>query len=317
MAALTGDPYAQYILGFLHSTNYGRVLPESTKKEGEGDQGSAVLHYTFSALAGQPEAELTLGYRHWVGVGVPQNCQEALPWYKSAADKAMKEFHSGPAGGKHLPPVKIRLADVQGGAYGPGSSATTAHHHHHGHGHHHNHHHPTTEREWEDVLEFYHFHADRGDANFMFRIGRIYYQGFNPLNSNGGGSASNNGRDFPRALRWFMRIARTVWPRDPLAAYTNPAAAAQQRNAQGGPNRQTSLSQLAYYDHTHDVKLKVEDNLAVAAGLAAGYLGKMYLRGEGFPEVDYQKAFLWFQRGIGQVSGTSSMLRLRDKVGEV
>lgn len=297
VAAVTGDPLAQYMIGFLHSTNFG--LSTAADREGEGDQGAAVLHYTFSALAGQAESELTMGYRHWVGVGVPQNCQEALPWYKAAADRAMQDFYSGPPGGKHLPPPKVRLADVTGGVYGPGASATTQHSHIHSAAHA-GHHHPTTEREWEDVLEFYHFHADRGDATFMFRIGRIYYQGFNPIGANGGfGGTENGGRDFARALRWFTRIARTVWPRDPLAAYTNPQIATHAaKTANNGPNRQVSYS--AYYNAEKDVKLKVEDSLAMAAGLAAGYLGRMYMRGEGFPEQDYNKAFLWFQRGIGQ-----------------
>lgn len=215
----------------------------------------------------------------------------------------MAHFDSGPPGGRHLPPPKVRLADVSGGVYGPGSSAISANPSSHHHPSHANHHHPTTEREWEDVLEFYHFHADRGDANFMFRIGRIYYQGFNPVGANGGGGAENGGRDFARALWWFTRIARTVWPRDPLNAYTNPGAnnqAGTKGAAGNGPARQVSMTNLAYYDANNDVKLKVEDHLAMAAGLAAGYLGRMYLRGEGFAEQDFQKAFLWYQRGIGQ-----------------
>lgn len=310
VAGVSGDPYAQYMTGFLHSTNYGTATSPDTsspaQREGEGDQGAAILHYTFAALAGQAEAEMTMGYRHWVGVGAKQQCQDALPWYKSAADKSIAHFKTGPPGGRHLPPQKLRLADVQGGAYGPGASATTSghsgHHHHHSHS---NHHHPTTEREWEDVLEFYHFHAERGDASFMFRIGRIYYQGFNPIASRGGGSHQNGGRDFARALRWFTRIARTVWPRDPIAAYVNPALATPPIRPPGvlstGPARQSSQDKIAFYDVSKDVKLKVEDHLAMAAGLAAGYLGRMYLRGEGFPEQDYARAFLWFQRGIGQV----------------
>ena len=285
------------MVGFLQSTNYG-FSALSERHEGEGDQGPAVLHYTFSALAGQTEAELSMGYRHWVGVGAQQNCQEALPWYKSAADRAMKDYLAGPPGGRHLPPPKLRLADVTGGVYGPGASSTTQHHHVHSAAHA-GHHHPTTEREWEDVLEFYQFHADRGDATFMFRIGRIYYQGFNPIGSNGGfGGTDNGGRDFARALRWFTRIARSLWPRDPLAAYTDPVALPNANKRDSGPNRQVSYS--AYYNAEKDVKLKVEESLSMAAGLAAGYLGRMYLRGEGFPEADFQKAFLWFQRGVGQ-----------------
>jgi SEL1 protein len=290
------------MVGFGYSTNYGQAvafLDEGLTKEGEGDQGAAVLHYTFSALSGRIEAEQTMGYRYWTGIGVPQNCQDALPWYKSAADKAIAIFEdpAGPPGGRHLPPPKVRLADVAGGVYGPGSSAISSHPGSHHHSSHAGHHHPVTEREWNDVLEFYQFHADRGDSGFMFRIGRIYYQGFNPLNPEGGSTLENGGRDFARALRWFMRIARTVWPRDPLLAYTNPASTPG-KPAPTGPARQ--VSHQAYYDPNKDVKLKVEDSLSMAAGLAAGYLGRMYLRGEGFPEQDFQKAFLWFQRGIGQ-----------------
>lgn len=287
------------MLGFLHSTNFG-FATDPDRKEGDGDQGASVLHYTFSALSGQAEAEMTMGYRNWVGIGVKQSCPDALPWYKNAADRAMQAFQAGPPGGRHLPPPKVRLADVQGGVYGPGASTTTAM----------NQQsqsagavHPKTERDWEDLLEYYLFHADRGDAAFMFRIGRIYYQGFNPIGPNGGyGGSETGGRDFARALRWFMRIARAVWPRDPMAAYTSPAHmnANPARNGQAtgnGPNRQ--VSHYAFYDESKDVKLKVEDSKSMAAGLSAGYLGRMYLRGEGFPEQDFQKAFLWFQRGIG------------------
>lgn len=312
IATETGDPTAQYMTGFLLSSNYGHaassLVASANLKEGEGDQGSAVLHYTFSALGGHTEAEQTMGYRHWVGIGVKQSCQDALPWYKTAADKAMLHFKSGPPGGRHLPPAKARLADIQGGIYGPGASAMLGAHGHHGH--HHNHHHPTTEREWEDVLEYYHFHADRGDATFMFRIGRIYYQGFNAVGVTGGGMQEHGGRDFARAIRWFMRIARTVWPRDPIDAYINPNVGKHgiertNDGKLGGPSRQSPQQDLAFYDETKDVKLKVDDHLLVAAGLASGYLGRMYLRGEGFPEQDFQKAFLWFQRGVSQVCGIS------------
>jgi SEL1 protein len=289
VARATGNPFAQYMLGFLHSTNFGSAM-DSSRQEGDGDQGAAVLHYTFSALAGQQESELAMGYRHWVGIGVKQSCPDALPWYKSAADRAIRAFESGP---------KVRLADVKGGAYGPGASTTTAQNQQ-GHSSHNSL--PKTEREWDDLLEYYLFHADRGDAAFMFRIGRIYYQGFNPIGPNGGfGGSETGGRDFARALRWFMRIARGVWPRDPIAAYTNTAQlnASPGRTGQGGnsgPHRQVSHS--SFYDESKDVKLKVEDSKSMAAGLAAGYLGRMFLRGEGFPEQDYQKAFLWFQRGV-------------------
>lgn len=30
---------------------------------------------------------MTVGYRHWVGIGTKQSCKDALGWYKAAADE--------------------------------------------------------------------------------------------------------------------------------------------------------------------------------------------------------------------------------------
>jgi SEL1 protein len=68
----------------------------------------ATLYYTFSALQGFRPAEMALGYRYWAGIGVKevstpvplsaclilQDCQTALDWYESAAEKCM--FHFSP-----------------------------------------------------------------------------------------------------------------------------------------------------------------------------------------------------------------------------
>lgn len=100
-----GNAEAQYKLGFLYGTNLGGVVGG---EEGLGKQGSvsfcqlspdyltltdvtnslqALLHYTFAALASHVPATMTVGYRHWVGIGTKQSCSDALGWYKSAADQ--------------------------------------------------------------------------------------------------------------------------------------------------------------------------------------------------------------------------------------
>ena len=66
---------------------------------------------------------MTVGYRYWAGIGTKQSCKDALGWYKSAADAALRSFNAGPPGGRHLPPPKIRLSDLEGGPYGPGASS--------------------------------------------------------------------------------------------------------------------------------------------------------------------------------------------------
>lgn len=137
----------------------------------------------------------------------------------------------------------------------------------------------------------------------MFRLGRLYYQGFGGggLGGDRGAKArldvgmepfvdglSEGGRDFVRSSQWFMRVARSVWQKDGREAMFNPAAS-------------KGAGKKAHYDVAKDPRTKMDDHFTMVAGLAAGFLGRMYMRGEGV-RVDYDKAFLWFMRGSGQVS---------------
>ncbi|GAA5988858.1 hypothetical protein JCM11641_005045 [Rhodosporidiobolus odoratus] len=309
-----GSPEAQYKLGFLYGSNFGAATSES---EGAGQQGSALVHYTFSALAGNVPASMSVGYRHWAGIGTKQSCTDALPWYKAAAEAAMRSFNAGPPGGRHLPPQKIRLSDLQGGTYGPGASSvrstlstggSTA----------------QTQQEWDDLIEFHLFHAERGDAAYIFRLGRLYYQGFGAGGLGGvrnlprgrlsvgatspSGAAGqklpgvqdnhwDGGRDFGRASRWFLKLGRKYWP--------NIEAKEAQWNPTWGPmtaanSKVGAAPRVGFYDAAKDKKNdKADEQTAMVAGLAAGYLGRMFMRGEGVG-ANYAKAFLWFQRGRTQ-----------------
>ncbi|GAA5863624.1 hypothetical protein JCM1840_000083 [Sporobolomyces johnsonii] len=298
-----GTPEAQYKLGYLYGSNYGGA---DGGVEGQGQQGSALLHYTFAALSGHVPASMTVGYRHWAGIGTKQSCQDALPWYKAAADAAVRTFNSGPPGGLHLPPPKLRLSDISGGAFGPGASSSrttlstggsTS----------------QTAQEWSDLVEFHQFHAERGDPAYMFRLGRLYYQGFGAGGMGGQRTARgrlkvgekglqdglwDGGRDFGRASKWFLRLARKYWPADPREATWNPAWG--KLGSSSVSPKTGEQPKVGYYDATKDRKNdKADDQTAMVAGLAAGYLGRMYLRGEGV-NVNYAKAFLWFKRGSTQ-----------------
>ncbi|BGP36845.1 ERAD-associated protein [Rhodotorula kratochvilovae] len=303
-----GSPDAQYKLGFLYSSNYGAALGGL---EGKGQQGSALLHYTFAALSGHTPASMTVGYRHWAGIGTKQSCKDALPWYKSAADAAVRAFNAGPPGGRHLPPSKIRLSDLDGGAYGPGASSARASLVTGGSN-------AQSQHEWDDLVEFHLFHAERGDAEYMYRLGRLYYQGFAAGGSGGPRGLSrgrlapsaatgapsdglwDGGRDFARASKWFLRLAKKVWPGDARDALRDPKA----RTAAAG--RAGDAPRVGYYDAAKDRRSeRVDEHTAMVGGLAAGYLGRMYLRGEGVA-VNYAKAFLWFQRGVKQGDRESS-----------
>ena len=100
------------------------------------------------------------------------------------------------------------------------------------------------------------FNADRGEMDFAYRLGKIYYQG-SIYGAPGGAASGGDGasivpRDFHRARYYFLRIARQVWPRDP----PNP------RQPDRPPKEDIPI-QPGY------------------AALAAGYIGRMCLRGEG------------------------------------
>jgi SEL1 protein len=129
----------------------------------------------------------------------------------------------------------------------------------------------------------------------MFRLGRIYYYGFGSAGDSIQDFALTNGRNYLKSLKWFNRIVRAVWQRDPEAA-TSPNGHAYQ-NKQGQWHSPT----VGPYDVNKDPKQPVDETHMVAAGLSAGYLGRIYLRGEGVPR-NNAKAFLWFSRGATQVS---------------
>ena len=74
-------------------------------------------------------------------------------------------------------------------------------------------------------------------------------------------------RDFTLARKYFLKIAREVWPHDPL----NPAQ--------------------------YEPSIAKEESGSIGhAAMSAGYLGRMALRGEGV-KADPNVAKMWFERG--------------------
>ncbi|KII95703.1 hypothetical protein PLICRDRAFT_150569 [Plicaturopsis crispa FD-325 SS-3] len=262
-AALTGNASSQSTIAFFYSTGYHDVVPV--------DQAKAQLYYTFAAQGGDRGAQMALAYRYWTGIGTLEDCGRALEWYEHASEQAMAKFISGPPGGRTLPQTPTRLSDLAGGAYGPGASVASTGF---------NVQRPAIKagfaravgETWEDVLEYYLFNADRGETDFAYRLGKIFYQG--SIYATPGGIASgsegvgNVPRDFQLAHHYFEKIARQVWPRDP-------------------PNPLTYTS-TAHKEESHGV--------AGFAAASAAYLGRMFLRGEGV-KADPAMAKMWFERG--------------------
>ncbi|EGO00684.1 hypothetical protein SERLA73DRAFT_105051 [Serpula lacrymans var. lacrymans S7.3] len=262
-ASLSGNASSQALLAFFYATGYHDVVPIN--------QAKAQLYYTFAALGGHKGAQMALGYRYWSGIGTLEDCGRAVDYYEIAAEQAMSDFLSGPPGGKTLPQTATRLSDLHGGIYGPGASVAStglnlvrpaikagmAH---------------AAGETWDDVLEYYLFNADRGEIDFAYKLGKIFYQG--SIYASAGGIASGSEgvgsipRDYQQAQYYFLQIARQVWPRDPPNPLHHATSA---YKAEG-------VTQPGF------------------AAKSAGYLGRMYLRGEGV-EANPAKAMMWFERG--------------------
>lgn len=130
-ARLTGNATSLAMVGFFHSTGFHDILALgnydmlASSESIPVDQARALLYYTFAAQAGDYGSQMALGYRYWTGIGVDEDCMMALEWYEAAAQQAMKQFLSGPPGGRTLPLTHTKLSDLEGGVYGPGASVAS------------------------------------------------------------------------------------------------------------------------------------------------------------------------------------------------
>ncbi|WVW78646.1 hypothetical protein I302_100606 [Kwoniella bestiolae CBS 10118] len=259
----TADPEAQFMVGFFHATGLGGV---------EQDQGKALLYYTFAAVQGYRPASMALGYRHWAGIGVKEDCMLALDHYQTAAEQSYQTFLSGPPGGLTLPLTNTKLSDRVGGIYGPHASwASTGS----------NAHRPAiratmasargeTEKE---ILEYYQYHSDRDSHVYTVRLGRLFYLG-SVYFSHAGVSAGAEGvgeipRDYKKAKEYFLKVARNLWPKD----FENDGTVSKRRK----------------------LSKEQEDAIREPAMVAAAFLGRMAMRGEG-GKPDYRRARLWHER---------------------
>lgn len=297
LVSMNGNASAHNYLGWMEGGAWGRegwrllgVEDKRLVEEVEDRQSKALLHYTAAAKSGDTLAQTTLAYRHNAGIGVKPNCGSTLYWYEKAATDALRRYQSGPPGGLTLPYTHLRLSDLSGGVFGPGASAASTGWAKHR---------PAIQamlnrlpsdgssdgRRLEDLLEFFTYHAQRGDPSYALKLAQIYYGG-SVLGASE--SAARVPRDYKKARDYLMRIVRDVWPLDA------------QMVAKGGPTGPLAKQG----ERGEDVKLNVDDTHALLAGTAASLLGRMWLRGEGVPP-SHVRAWVWFSRGAEQGSSES------------
>ncbi|KAM5367685.1 hypothetical protein ACJZ2D_009886 [Fusarium nematophilum] len=239
LATVYGNTTAQYMLGLYYSTGIGDVV--------QRDQAKALLYYTFAAIRGNARAEMATAFRHQAGIGTTKNCEAAVKYYKSVADKAIAWHRSGPPGGMAWVQQAWRISDNHGGIYGEGASASSAGMNAFKPG-------PGSDANAaiDDVIEYLDLMSQKGDSKASYNLGRIYYEGQRGLDQN-----------IDLARKYFILVASRYWKKD---------------------------------GRLHET---LKPGIEKIATKAAGYLGRMYLRGDGVAQ-NFDRARIWFERGITQ-----------------
>ncbi|KAF0717962.1 Aste57867_1988 [Aphanomyces stellatus] len=146
VAAAQGLPRAQFLLGIAHATGFWDDMPRNDAK--------AVVQLYFAAAGGDLSANMALGYKHMMGLGVPKSCDAALRYYEVVANRAVSVRENEDS----LSPVLYdqrhkrlkQQADLQHKKNQPGDL---------------------------DVVEYYHFSADKGDPDATLNLALLYYYG--------------------------------------------------------------------------------------------------------------------------------------------
>lgn len=245
LATLNGNASAQHMVGFMYATGIGGAVKQ--------DQAKAMLYHILAAEGGDVRSEMTIAYRYSAGIATPRNCDEAVYYYQSAAEKAVQYMRSGPPGGHSMPRESYVIADEEGGVYGEGASVSSSG--------------PNAKRgsvhseaysSIDDVVEYMDLQARKGDLKASYNLAKLNYDG----------ARSSQQRNLPEAKKRFLEIARMNWTKD----------------GKTKPNVSPLTEKLA--------------------SKAAGFLGRMFLRGEGMPQ-SFPIAKTWFMRGIEHADALS------------
>ncbi|XP_043368011.1 protein sel-1 homolog 2 isoform X5 [Dermochelys coriacea] len=154
-----GSHKGQTALGFMFSYGIGM----------EYNQAKALVYYTFGSLGGNLISQMILGYRYWVGINVPRNCEAALTNYRKVAyfiaDKLEKN--------EEMPVEKVRLMEKSENLSSNNDFL-----------------------DW-DVHQYYKFLAERGDTQIQVFLGQLHLTGRKGLE-----------KDHSKAFYYFLKAAK-------------------------------------------------------------------------------------------------------------
>ncbi|XP_065660779.1 protein sel-1 homolog 1 isoform X2 [Hydra vulgaris] len=232
MLATKGSPVGQQGLGFVYGI--GLTVPSS--------QAKMLIYSTFSALGGDVYSQMMLGYRSYMGIGVTKSCESALTYYKKVAESVSNNTSSH--GG--IAVQRVRLYDE---LEQPGG---------------------VTGQIDEDLLQYYHFLADKGDLQAQVGLGQLYFQGGRGIEVS-----------YEKAFKYFQLAAN--------AGNGNGLAYLGKMYLEGLHVPKDVTKALEYFKKSTE-----QANPIGQAGM-----GMLYLTGEGVPK-DYQEAIKYFSQAAEQ-----------------
>lgn len=282
--AENGSPDAQLGLAFMHATGIGMA---------RSNQAKALVYYMFSALGGNPLAQMAMGYRYYAGIAVPQNCENALSYYEKVAEKVADGFKFSTG----LAIQRIRLTDEME----PSSTNTV-----------------TTPMD-QNLIEYYRFLAEKGDVSAQVGLGQLYLTGGRGVEQNFDlankyfSAAAESGHAGAFAFLGKMYLDGThVTPQDNTTAFNLFLRSADK----GNHNGQAGLGVM--YLQGRGVRKDYEKayrlfSLAAEQGWvdAQLYLGEMYFKGLGVKR-DFKAALKYFQMATqnGHVLASYNLARM-------
>lgn len=240
----------------------------------------SLLHHFFAALAGSFQSQMTLGYRHTLGVqGAPKNCIAAANYYKLSAITSIQQFEEeGISTAADLAVgEQLRLSDED--------AATMIRSRQH------------------DMMDYYEYNAKKGDDNSKLVVGYAHMFGMRGVEQN------------PElAHEYFEDLAHRLAPEafGPLGQmYLKGMHGIEQDNKTafehfkrgaelGDANSKNGLGYMhlnGIEPAEHDVELAFRyfNESAHQGNAEAQYnLGILYLSGPRPLKVDYEKAFRFF-----------------------
>ncbi|XP_061172651.1 protein sel-1 homolog 1-like isoform X2 [Saccostrea echinata] len=232
--AARGSPKGQLGLAFLYSTGIGV----------NSSQAKSLVYFTFAALGGDPLSQMALGYRYWSGVGVERKCETALTYYRKVATTVADAVTL--SGGPVVQRIRLQ-EEAENQVTGQSMMMD------------------------DDLLQYYHFLADKGDVQAQVVLGQLYFQG-------GRGVGINH----ERALHYFLMAAES--------GNANAFAFLGKMYSEGSPAvKQSNETAFNYFKKAAD-----KGNPVGQTGL-----GMLYMYGRGV-EKDFTKALKYFSLAADQ-----------------